>query len=44
MVRIKDKACPLKPFVVLEKDLSSEMPTLLLVVGWGAYSETLKRP
>lgn len=41
----KDKACPLKPFIVFEKDLFSEMPTLLLVVrGGGAHSEMLKRP
>lgn len=33
MVRIKDKVCPLKLFIVLEKDLFSEMPILLLVGG-----------
>lgn len=44
MVRIKDKACPLKLFIVLEKDLFSEMPILLLVEGGGAHSVMLKRP
>lgn len=45
MVRIKDKVCPLKPFIVFEKDLFTEMPTLLLLgLGGGAHSEMLKRP